>query len=101
MQHILDTENKLPFATIKAAAEQSGYAFADERVRSIDVEIRELAAQALEFQAATLAGARAQALALLGIRPVRPWMEPDLFHEGAMTLSRAVVALSKGEEARS
>ena len=100
LRHLFDIENELPFATIKAAAEQSGYAIAAERIRSINLEINDLAARALEIQAVTIAGARAQALALLGIRPVRPWMDSDLFHEGAMTLSRVVVALSDGVGAR-
>ena len=101
IRHLFDIENELPFATIKAAAEQSGYAIAAERVRSIDVEIHDLASRALGIQAATLGGARAQALALLALdqtRYGRRWN--TIPHEGVMTLSRAVVALSDGVGAR-
>ena len=99
--HLFDAKDAPTFATIKAAAEQSGYAAAAERVQSIDVEISELASRALEIQAATLAGARAQALALLALDQTpysQRWM---IHHEGVMTLSRTVVALSNGEGARS
>jgi hypothetical protein len=101
VRHLFDTENELPFATIKAAAERSGYAVAAERIRSIDVEIHALTSRALEIQSATLAGARAQALALLALdqtRYGRRWS--TIPHEGVMTLSRAVVALSDGVGAR-
>jgi hypothetical protein len=101
IRHLFDTENELPFATIKAAAEQSGYAIAAGRVRSIDVEIHDLASRALGIQAATLGGARSQALALLALAQVSSdvgWK--PIPHEGVMTLSRAVVALSDGVGAR-
>jgi hypothetical protein len=84
------------YTTIKAEAERSGYASAKERVGSIDVEIRELAARALKIKAVTLAGARAQAQALLALNQIRFFVVWDKIpYEGALTLSRTVKALSE------
>ena len=75
--------------------ERSGYASAKERVESIDGEIRDLASRALKIKAVTLAGAGAQAIALLSVRSTRPWLRDSCFDAGAMTLSRTVKALSE------
>jgi hypothetical protein len=87
---------KEPYATVAAAAHQSGYASALERVRSIDLEIHETAPRTIDIEAASMTGVKAQALAILALdQTVYGWRGPRI-HAYASTLSRAVVALSNG-----
>jgi hypothetical protein len=99
-QRLFDSESRLPFATFKSMAKKSGYAAAADRVRSIDVEIKDLASRAIKIRAASLAGARTQALALLALDQLRYGWQWNFAREDALTLSRSVVALSKAQEAR-
>ncbi len=102
LRHFYDAADEVPFATIKAAAEQSGYRAAVEHVKAIDLEIHDLASRAFDIQAASLSGARAQALALLALAQVRygPARGP-IPPKAIMTVSGAVVALTNREEAGS
>jgi hypothetical protein len=99
-KRVFDTEGRLPFATLKAMSKKSGYATAAERVRSIDMEIKDLASRALKVRAASLAGARSQALALLALDQIRYGWQHTFSREAVLALSRSVVALSKAQEAR-
>jgi hypothetical protein len=100
VQHIFDTEGSLPFATLKLMAKKSGYAAAADRVRSIDMETKDLASRALKIRAASLAGAKTQALALLALDQLQYGWQYMYAREDVLTLSRSVVALSKAQEAR-
>jgi hypothetical protein len=99
VQHLFDTEGSLPFATLKLMAKKSGYAAAADRVRSIDMETKDLASRALKIRAASLAGAKTQALALLALDQLQYGWEYMYAREDVLTLSRTVVALSKTQEA--
>jgi hypothetical protein len=99
VQHVFDAEGRLPFATFKSMAKKSGYAAAADRVRLIDVEIKDLASRALKIRAASLAGAKTQALALLALDRIRYGWQWNFAREDVLTLGRSVVALSKAQEA--
>jgi hypothetical protein len=102
MQRLFSPREGIAFTTIKAAAKKSGYATAAERVKSIDMEIHDLASRALKVQAANLAGAGCQALAVLALDKTeygRQGLGPRFPHEGVLLLSRAVVGLSNAQEA--
>jgi hypothetical protein len=97
VRYLFDTEGSLPFATLKSMAKKSGYAAAADRVRLIDVEIKDLASRALKIRAASLAGTRSQALALLALDRIRYGWQWNFAREDVLTLSRSVVALSKAQ----
>jgi hypothetical protein len=88
--------------TIRGLAERSGYAAAAARVLSIDLEIRDTAARVLEVHAQSLAGAKAQAIAVLALSKIRygRWGGMPDANKAVLTLSRAVIAFA-GEEAGS
>jgi hypothetical protein len=88
--------------TIRGLAERSGYAAAAARVLSIDLEIRDTAARVLEVHAQSLAGAKAQAIAVLALSKIRygRWNGMPDTNQAVLTLSRAVIAFA-GEEAGS
>lgn len=100
VQHIFDIQERIPFAALKSMAKKSRYAAAAARVRLIDVEIKGLASRALKIRAASLAGTRSQALALLALDRMRYGWQYIFAREDVLTLSRSVVALSKAQEAR-
>jgi hypothetical protein len=103
IQCLFDSQRKMRFATIKAAAKKSGYATAAERVKSIDAEILDLASRALKVQAASITGVRSQALALLALDQVRYGIglgQNRFPSDGVLMLSRAIVDLSDTQEAR-
>jgi hypothetical protein len=101
IQHMYGVDRVLSFKSLKSMANKSGYTAAAERVRSINMELKDLAYRALKIRAANLADAKTQALAFLALGQVRYGWVWSFAREGVVNFSRSLVAVIKAQEARS
>ena len=82
-----------------AAAQESGYAAADTRLKQIDEEIMRLSPRAFEAEPTTVAGIAAQAQALLAISGSRPgglaeYQRDRVYEAGAEAMARGAIRVA-------
>ena len=99
LQQAFDVDRVLSFKSLESMAKKSGYAAAAERVRSINIELGDLASRALKIRAANLADAKTQALAFLALGQLRYGWVWSFAREDVVNFSRSLVAVIKAQEA--